>query len=62
MFPYCSPSYCLYLHLHTVSYTTNTYLSELLHYLLLPFVCSLVYYMLLYVYYMLYVYMLVLYV
>ena len=41
---------------------TNTYLSELLHYLLLPFVCSIVYYMLLYVYYMLYVYMLVLYV
>src|SRR4029434_8347410 len=55
-------NYCLYLHLHTVSCTTNTYLSELLHYLLLPVVCSIVYYMLLYVYYMLYVYMLVLYV
>jgi len=35
---------------------------ELLHYLLLPFVCSLFYFMLLYVYYMLYVYMLVLFV
>src|SRR4029434_9138971 len=53
---YCLHYTYIYCHFQPTACTSSNTLSGKLHYLLLPVVCNIVYYMLLYVYYMLYVY------